>query len=358
MGALEGLELVSREEPQLVLLDYLLPEMAGAAAAIGRRLPECPVIICLGRGSESLVVDLMKAGASGYHVKPFNDRELVERIERALSLGAPKLQNRLLFRERERPLEEIDPGNLEPDACLQERSEALDRANSEVVQSEKLAAFGHRSVGMAHSIRNPLNSIALFVQLLQSGVAEEERLEYLELILKEVGRIDGILGALLSATNRSRFEIGEVMIDRLLQNSLKAFAPQLEQKRIRVLCDVRRTPPVVKADPHEIEQLFTNLLLNSVQVTPQGGTLKVLLDHDDRFIYLKVSDTGPGIAPADLPYVFDPFFTTSSFQIGLGLSVVLRIVKTYHGRVEVEKSDALGTTLSVSLPFDHQGSLG
>ena len=173
-------------------------------------------------------------------------------------------------------------------------------------------------------------------------------------ILKEVDRIDGILRKLLDAAKRPRFEISEVRVDRILENTLDAFTPQLRQKKIKVVTDFRSIPPAIKADPMEIEQIFTNLFLNSIHVMQEEGTLGVQLDQDDSYINLRVSDTGPGIPPENLPNIFDPFFTTNSRGTGLGLSVVLRIVKTYKGKIEVEKSDATGTTFSVRLPLSPQ----
>jgi signal transduction histidine kinase len=353
LSAQEGFEVIEKERPELVLLDYMMPNMDGFTALkeIRRCYPECYVIMFTGKGSESIAVELMKAGASDYVLKPFNNQDLVERIESVLKLRAVELQNRSLLSERERLLAEIADWNRELEVRVQEKSEALNQAQAEIVQSEKLAALGYLSAGMAHGIRNPLNSIALFVQLIKSGLDESERLEYVEKILKEVDRIDGILGQLLQAAQRPRFKISEVRVDQLLADTLEAFAPQLAQKRIKVVSQVNSNPPAIKADPIEIEQIFANLFLNSIHVMPEEGTLTVQLDHDDSYIHFKVSDTGPGIAPENLPNVFDPFFTTNSRGTGLGLSVVLRIVKTYQGKIEVEKSDASGTTFSVRLPL-------
>jgi signal transduction histidine kinase len=334
----------------------MMPDMDGLTALkeIRRRFPETYVIMFTGKGSEEIAVELMKAGASDYILKPFNNQDMVERIESVLKLRAVELQNRALLSERERLLAEIADWNRDLEARVQEKSEALRRAQAEIVQSEKLATLGYLSAGMAHEIRNPLNSIALFVQLIKGGLDEPERVDYVEKILKEVDRIDGILRKLLDAAKRPRFEISEVHVDRILANTLEAFTPQLRQKRIQVVTDFRSIPPAIKADPMEIEQIFTNLFLNSIHVMSEEGTLAVQLDQDESYINLRVSDTGPGIPPENLPNIFDPFFTTNSRGTGLGLSVVLRIVKTYKGKIEVEKSDASGTTFSVRLPLAPQ----
>lgn len=349
----EGLEVIAANSPELVLLDYMMPNMDGLTALkeIRRSFPDTYVIMFTGKGSEEIAVELMKAGASDYILKPFNNQDLVERIENVLRLRGVELQNRALLSERERLLAEIADWNRELEARVQEKSEALKMAQAEIVQSEKLATLGYLSAGMAHEIRNPLNSIALFVQLIKSGPDEIERQEYVDKILKEVDRIDGILRKLLNASKRPRYEISEVRVDRILEDTLEAFTPQLRQKRIRVVTEVNSVPPAIKADPMEIEQIFTNLFLNSIHAMSEDGLLRVQLDRDDGYIHLRVSDTGPGIPPENLPNIFDPFFTTNSRGTGLGLSVVLRIVKTYKGKIEVEKSDASGTTFSVRLPM-------
>jgi signal transduction histidine kinase len=351
-SAAEGLATIEKEQPELVLLDYMMPSTDGMTALkdIRRIHPECYVIMCTGKGSESVAVELMKAGASDYVLKPFNNQDLAERIEHVLKLRRVELENKLLVAERERLTAEIAGWNQDLEARVLEKTEALKRAQAEIVQSEKLVALGYLSAGMAHSIRNPLNSIALFVQLIKSGLDEEERLEYVDKILVEVDRIDGILGQLLHAAKRPKFQLSEVRVDEVLEHTLEAFGPQVQQKRIRVVSEVYKVPPAIKADPIEIEQILTNLFLNSLDVMSDEGTLGVQLDCDEKYISLRVSDTGPGIAPEHIRYIFDPFFSTNSRGTGLGLSVVLRIVKNYKGKIEVEKSDAGGTVFAVRLP--------
>jgi signal transduction histidine kinase len=115
--------------------------------------------------------------------------------------------------------------------------------------------------------------------------------------------------------------------------------------------DYRRIPPAIQADPLELEQVFTNLFLNAIHEMPCHGTLTVQLDHDDSIITIRVSDTGKGIPSENLASIFDPFFTTKSSGVGMGLAVVLRIVKTYYGKIEVEKSDDAGTTFRIRIPL-------
>jgi len=352
--AATALGIISSFQPELVLLDYMMPGMDGLTALreIRRRFPETYVIMFTGKGSEEIAVELMKAGASDYVLKPFNNQALVDRIENVLRIRDVELANRRLLIERERLIEEIETWNRELENRVQEKSEALQKAQAEIVQSEKLATLGYLAAGMAHEIRNPLNSITLFMQLIKSGLDDEEKLEYIDKIFKEIDRIDGTLHKLLSASKRPKYEIKEVFIDRMIDATLEVFRPQTDIQKIRVERDYRTTPPAIKADPAEIEQIFTNLFLNSLHEMPDGGALYIRLDHDERNAYIRVSDTGNGIPAENIVNIFDPFFTTKNIGTGLGLSVVLRIVKTYKGKIEVEKSDARGTTMLIQLPLD------
>jgi signal transduction histidine kinase len=109
--------------------------------------------------------------------------------------------------------------------------------------------------------------------------------------------------------------------------------------------------PSILADADELGQVFSNLFSNALFEMQQGGTLSVSLEHDDQGLLAMVSDTGGGIPEEDLNKIFDPFFTTKARGTGFGLSVVLRIVKTYAGRISVDSQLGRGTTFQIRLPL-------
>jgi signal transduction histidine kinase len=353
-GGLEGLAMVEREAPALVLLDYMMPGLDGMTALreIRERFPDTCIIMYTGKGSEEIAVELMKAGATDYILKPFNNQDLLDRIEHALQIRRFQIHNRELREERERLLREIEEWNLELERRVEEKSLELKQAHAEMVQAEKLVTLGHLSAGMAHEIRNPLNSISLFAQLIKSSSADEaELVTHAGKILKEVDRIDDILVKLLSTSKRSRFDLRQVDVPEVVERVLASFHDQAAQQRVETELEMAGPIPALLADTLEIEQIFSNLVANSLYEMPDGGRLVVRLAADEKRLYISVADSGSGISKEDLGRIFEPFFTTKAKGTGFGLSVVLRIVKTYGGRIRVESEEGKGASFIIELPL-------
>jgi signal transduction histidine kinase len=304
-----------------------------------------------GKGSEEVAVELMKAGASDYVLKPFSNAKLVERIENVLRMRSIELHNKALIQEQERLLDEIESWNRTLEERVEQKTVELEMAHHEVLLTEKLAALGHLSAGMAHEIRNPLNSISLFAQVLSSGLGDEPEMKsYSEKIINEVERIDAILVKLLSTSKRSHFQLRTIHIDRVITTSLQPFLEQMNVQDVALQTELGEKTPSILADADELGQIFSNLFANALFEMKAGGTLSVTLESDDKEALVTVSDTGGGIPEEHLNNIFDPFFTTKERGTGFGLSVVLRIVKTYAGRINVE-SNSQGTSFQIWLPL-------
>ncbi|MDT8442985.1 MAG: response regulator [Desulfuromonadales bacterium] len=353
-NASDSYELIEREQPAVVLLDYMMPKVNGldALKEIRERFPETYVIMFTGKGSEEVAVELMKSGASDYILKPFSNAKLVERIENVLRLRSIELRNKELVDEQQRLLDEIERWNRELEERVEHKTAELERAHHEILMTEKLAALGHLSAGMAHEIRNPLNSISLFAQILQSGLENEPEMKtYSEKIINEVERIDAILVKLLSTSKRSPFQLRTIHINDVIEKSLQPFLEQIQAQGVTLHKQLFNKTPSILADADELGQVFSNLFSNALFEMKQGGTLSVSLTHDDRDALVTVADTGGGIPEDHLNEIFDPFFTTKERGTGFGLSVVLRIVKTYAGRINVQSEQGRGTTFQIWLPL-------
>lgn len=348
----DGLKLIEDNKPELVLLDYMMPEMNGLAVLkeIHSRFPDSSVIMFTGKGNEEIAVNLMKAGASEYIAKPFNNNNLLERLDNVLRIRTIELHNKKLQQEQSRLLEEIEAWNRELQERVREKTEALHKAQTEITQSEKLAALGYLSAGMAHDIRNPLNSISLFIQLMRHSCNDPEQLEYQDKILKEVDRIDTIVRNLLDASRRTRTITNNVQITCVIDTALDYFSPQIESGNIRVIRDYAPHIPCIKADPVELEQIFTNLFLNALDEIKNGGNLTLAVMTLDNRVIVRVTDNGSGIPPNILPHIFEPFVSSKARGTGMGLPVVKRIVNMYQGTIQVESTSDSGTVFRLEFP--------
>ncbi len=353
-NAADGYEIIERERPALVLLDYMMPRVNGldALKEIRARFPDTYVVMFTGKGSEEVAVELMKAGASDYILKPFSNAKLVERIESVLRVRSIEMRNRELVQEQKKLLDEIERWNRELEQRVAQKSAELEQAHHEILLTEKLASLGHLSAGMAHEIRNPLNSISLFAQVLTSGLKNDPEMKsYSEKIVNEVERIDAILVKLLSTSKRANFQLRSIRLDEVIEASLLPFLAQIEAQEVDLQKTLQDNTPSILADADELGQVFSNLFANALFEMKQGGSLSVALECDDSEALITISDTGDGIPEEHMNKIFDPFFTTKERGTGFGLSVVLRIVKTYSGRIHVESEPGQGTTFQVWLPL-------
>jgi hypothetical protein len=224
-------------------------------------------------------------------------------------------------------------------------------AQNEIIQVEKLATLGHLAAGLTHEIRNPLNSINLFAQILKSNQdAPPQSVEFLERIQSEIDRIDNLLIKLLSVSRvQSRID-SAVQVHIVAEEVLRSFQPQIDAQKIQLQQKIVATSPFY-GDEEEIRQVFTNLISNALHAMPAGGELWLSVLPLQNAIRIEVGDTGCGIPLEHQSRIFDPFFTTRSKGIGFGLSGVLRIIKTYNGKISLTSQPNEGTTFTILLPL-------
>lgn len=349
----EGLKLIEAEAPAVVLLDYMMPVMNGmdTLKQIVQRFPETYVVMFTGKGSEEIAVELMKAGAYDYITKPFNNTDLVERIQHVLRIRKIEIHNRELLIERDRLLREIEAWNRELEDRVEQKTFELKQAQEEIVEAEKLAALGHMTAGLAHEIRNPLNNINLFANLIKAAVEDDSELESsTDRIFTEVSRIDNLLRNMLTATEGQNSRPSDVELNEQIHRSLVAFADQAASQGVEMEIDLAEPLPKVHADAREMELVLSNLIGNALYEMRGGGSLYLQSCTDEGRVQIIIRDTGRGIPPENLTSIFETFFTTKEKGTGIGLSVVKRTLEAYNGTVEVSSTLGAGTTFKLSLP--------
>ncbi|MCH7654901.1 MAG: hypothetical protein IIC95_02815 [Chloroflexi bacterium] len=240
----------------------------------------------------------------------------------------------------------------------EEVATALERLKStqqQLIQSEKLAAVGTLISGVAHEINNPLGNIRGLVDLSLQGDLDETLKRDLQTIRAEDERAIRIVRNLLSFTREHKPETTLVSLNDALDHVLELRAYELRVSNIELRKDFAADLPEIPADPHQLQQVFLNLVINAEQAMTAAhgrGVLSITTKRVGEALHVVVTDDGPGIPSENLGRVFDPFFTTKEVGAGtgLGLSVCYGIIQEHGGEIRVASEEGRGTTFVVELP--------
>ncbi|QLG36873.1 HAMP domain-containing protein [Paenibacillus sp. E222] len=215
---------------------------------------------------------------------------------------------------------------------------------------------------VSHEIQTPLTSISGFAMAMKNSslVAEADRNYYLDIIITESGRLSRLSDNLLELasldSDHHPFEAATYNLDEQIRQIIVTCEPQWSTKNIQVHLELAE-PIQVTADRDQLNQVWMNLLGNSIKFTPAGGHIHIRTHQVENKILITITDTGIGIAPEQLDYVFDRFYKTdlsrnrSISGNGLGLAIVKKIVMIHHGTVEIQSQEGEGTTVLVHLPL-------
>jgi signal transduction histidine kinase/ActR/RegA family two-component response regulator len=254
---------------------------------------------------------------------------------------------------RVQEVEDVRRAFADAAALVQRRAAEADEANR--AKDEFLAV-------LSHELRTPLNAVYGWARMLQSGAVSEERAaRALDVIVRQsnvqVQLIDDLLDVSRTITGKMRLDVRTVDLKTVVEQALDAARPAADAKEIRIqtVLDPRAGP--VTGDPDRLQQVVWNLVLNAVKFTPKGGRVQVRLQRVNSHVEIVVSDTGEGIAPSVLPFVFDRFRQADSSSrrahsgLGLGLALVKHLVELHGGSVSAQSpGEGLGATFVVKLP--------
>jgi signal transduction histidine kinase len=223
-------------------------------------------------------------------------------------------------------------------------------------QLDRLSSLGTLSASMAHEIRNALVAGKTFIDLL---LEKNQDSELAELARRELARIDALANGMLKFSGSTRSSSGPVHLHQILDYSLRLVQPQATTKSIELKRRFGAAADTVQGNECELQQAIINLLLNAVEAIGSGGS--ILLETDllpnpetnaslPGRLLLRIQDNGPGIAPADMARIFEPFFTSKPGGTGLGLAITRRIISEHSGEISVESQPGRGSTFSILLP--------
>lgn len=249
--------------------------------------------------------------------------------------------------------------NLErTSAELSEAYEKLRQTFEQLRQSDRLAALGELSAGIAHEIRNPLGSIKGSVEILEEEIPPaHEKHEFIRIIKEEVARLNSLVAEFLKFARPPKLSIETASINELIRSTLVLIGKEAEKSGVELQLSLDESLPPLALDPDQTRQVLLNVMLNGIQAMPTGGSLRIttsLMRGEGNTIVIAISDSGEGISEEDLERIFDPFFTTRPTGTGLGLAISHQLVENHGGAISAHRNQEGGMTFSIAFPVKHQ----
>lgn len=230
--------------------------------------------------------------------------------------------------------------------------ESLERIGSQLQVSERLAALGRVTAGVAHEVKNPLNSMRLWLEVLKANMpTDPEPQQAVKMLDSEIDRLDRAVKTFLNFTRPVELNLEETDLRGLLEEVLDSARPAITKAGQTLLADLPAEFPGAMVDRQLMHQAVSNLVLNASQFSEPGGQISVALRRSGEYAAIEVADTGKGISPEDQKKIFQLFFTTRPGGSGIGLANAFRFVQLHNGHVEFESALGRGTTFRILLPL-------
>src|SRR5437867_762528 len=223
-----------------------------------------------------------------------------------------------------------------------------------VTYSQKLAALGRLTSGVAHEVKNPPNAMRIHLELVKTRLAlggQADVRDNLDVIAQEIQRLDRVVQGFLKFMRPQELNVGPVAVGAFLAEVVRLMEPEAARAGTKIVLDVAAEVPPVSGDAELLQQACTNLVTNAIQAMPGGGTVTLVARPGaEGTIEVRVADEGVGIPPEDLDRIFRLYYTTKPGGSGIGLSMVYRIVQLHDGRIDIESEMGRGTTMVLTLP--------
>ncbi len=283
------------------------------------------------------VAEILLYGGIGWLVGWFVDRE-----------RGTSARLRALLVDREETI-------TERDAALEELQQAQER----LVQSEHQAAMGFLTAGLAHEIRNPLGAIRGGAEILRDAEqADDQQRRVAQLLTQETERLDGVLTRFLRFARRERAELVPANLADLADEVVQLVSPEAAQRGVAIDHQRCSALPTVHLDAGAVRQVLLNLVLNAMQVQPDGGRVRLVSGIDEEAalpLFARVEDAGPGVAEGERAAVFHPYYSTRPGGTGLGLALSRRVLTEHGGTLNLGEASLGGASFELRLPKGGDG---
>jgi len=324
----KGLEKIKASHPDMVLVDLKMPGKDGIEVLEEIQAIDSTVIsvVITGYGAVESAVEAIKKGAFDFIQKPFTPEELRMIIWRGLERRRLILETEKLRREKK-------------------------------IMEENLITM------VSHQMKSPVVAILQYFEVILAGMAGEVGKKQVHMLRRARERLRGLLNLINDWLDIARMNKGIITdslqplaIKNLVGKLISFFKPSAQEMQISLSLEPASENPLVQGEGETLEQVFSNLISNAVKYNRPGGTAIVTIKDEDESVVVEVRDTGIGIAPEHLPFIFDQFYRVNRKEsqktkgTGLGLSIAKKIIEAHGGSIQVVSEPGKGSTFTVTLP--------
>lgn len=340
-----GLKLLKEKNPDTIVMDIRMPGISGIEGLrqIREIDPNLSVIMLTGFGALETAKEALRLGASDYISKPFDAHEMQQVIDR-------NVERTRAHRTTEHAAAEI--------------KELNNRLLQQLAQKERLASLGQASAEFVHDLGNPLTIVWGYVQLLAKRLEKSEganakqedaaSVKELNIIEQNVRLCRELLTMWQSYGNVEASPPKKISVSEIVREVLKGIGPMATENGVELNAKICDDPCTLLGDALQISRAIQNVVVNAVQASAdKKGKVTIVCAQKDFYVDLRIEDTGAGIQPAQLPRIFDPYFTTKQAKsgTGLGLYITKKVIEDHNGSIKVDSAPGSGTVFTIRLPL-------
>lgn len=314
----EALYQVAVDEPDLIILDVMMPKMSGLEVCrklkSNKKTMLIPVVLLTAKNFVEDKITGLETGADDYITKPFNTKELQARIQGLINKKLSQVK---------------------------------------VVEVEKQEALETLAEEVAHEVRNPVTAIGGFARRIMNKLPEDSQLKvYAQMIINEAERLETMVGEI------AEFKEIDVSADKLVDipeivvSVLEQFNDEMSRKNIEKVLQCTPEVSLTMGDEKNLKHAFTHVVENAVESIDTGGTITIKIGEIDDLLIISVMDTGRGLSVDELKRITRPFYTSKMSGAGMGLVIVKYIIDAHGGELNISSVPGVGTTVRISIPVD------
>jgi signal transduction histidine kinase len=222
-----------------------------------------------------------------------------------------------------------------------------------LIRTERLASMSNLVQGVAHEIRNPITTIGGFARRIKKELGDKRKIEqYVDIILDETARLEHIVERVHDFTGTQSYSPALTRIEPLVEEVLNSARPLANELGVKIVKELTPDLPQIRLDSSQIILTLANIVENALEAMPQGGSLNLKVLREDRSMVITIKDTGCGVPKDQLSAIYDPFVTTKSKGVGLGLTLVHQVISNHHGDIKITSEVQKGTVVTIQLPLD------